>query len=586
MRILNMKNPINKRNSRSILSLVGVCAASLILTLSSCNKDFPNTLRQQYPDDEKEAKGDERKVLYIILDGVRGQALSEINPTTLNLLARNSIYSYDGLVDSKSNTMTNAGAWANMTTGVDATKHMVTSEDFAGNDLTDYPTLFTRLKNLNSNWRTVSIAASSVFNDNLALDASEKQSLTSDVEVKNATISELKNKNAKIVVAQFKSADEAGSLGGYETSNTNYTQAINTLDSYVSEIMEALKSRENYKNENWLVIVASSKGGQVPPPPGGAGMGAFSDSNRNSFVIFHNPKFFRQVFAKPEITALPYVGYAPRFAANTANNAVSTLSNTTVGNFGSSGEFTLAFKMKHNAASPLYYPVFFAKRNPFNSVSSTGWGFLFGENGYQLDWGGSPRPGGGDIRDGIWHTIGFTITNVNGTRTLSLYTDGVKKSSNSIQGRNIDNTTTMRIGADIAGAGYQVTNFMLKDLVILNVGLSETDMAAFMRKEMLPSSPYFGNLIGWWPGNESTGNTINDLSGKGNPFTSNANVSLTSFEDLSPNVSPEISDASYRAVINNVDIPMQIYQWIGVPNTAQWSLDGRIWKIIYTSTRN
>lgn len=576
---------LNRNQQVVIVNLLGLISlAFIVMFLSSCNKDFPNTLRTEYPNDSASVGDGKRKVLYIILDGVRGGAVNTLSPSNLTYLSRTGIKTYDALTDFQSNAVTNAGGWANMTTGVDYLKHKVVSNDFAGSDLTAYPTLFTRLKT-SGNVKTASFAASADFNTKLAADATVSQNFASDLEVKDAVINEIKNSNSDLIVGQFHSAETAAQNGGYEVTNTNYATAIRTLDTYVGAIITELRSRPLYSKENWLIVVASSKGGAATADPNAADLGAYGDPTRNSFVIFYNPKFAAQNLERPSADTFPYIGYAPRFSANYTQNGIATLANTSIGNFGSSGDFTFMFKMKNNSPNALYYPIFFAKTTNFGDLAN-GWSFLFGENGYQLDWGGSPRPNGAAVRDGIWHTIGFKIFVEDGKRKLALFTDGIKNNTVEIGTRNMDNTAPMRIGSKIAGDGSNLVDILIKDVVILNKSLSDADMTKYMRKEMTTTNPLFPNLVGWWPFTEINGPTFADKSGKGNNFTANGNVTVIPFEDTAKNISPEITLSAYRAVINNTDIPVQIYQWMGISGTSAWGLDGKIWKLNYTDLRN
>ncbi len=584
---IDMKE-LNKKQQLIVVNSIGFIGLLLgLLFISSCNKDFPNTLRDNYPSDTTNLKDGKRKVLYIILDGVRGNAVSTLSPTNISLLARNAIYTYDGLTDHQTTPTTNATAWANMTTGVNDVKHKITSENFAGGDLSSYPTLFTRLKASNPNYRTVSIASSAAFNTNLAVDATDKQTLPTDLAVKDALINELKTKDADLILAQFHNPETEGAANGYETTNTAYTAAITTLDGYIGNVMNELKARPSFSKENWLVVIASNKGGEVASAPGSSDLGVYGDQTRNNFIIYYNPKFSTQPLARPDVNSFPYVGSGPRFVATTTSNGFATLSDNSVGNFGTTGEFTFMFKMKDNASAANYYPAFLGKRANFNSVDGQGWGFLFGADDYQLDWGGSPRPGGGKVRDGLWHTIAFKIFTLSGTRYLALFTDGVKKTANlNINSKNVNNTAALRIGANIAANGNELTNIIVKDVALFNVAMSDADLITNMRKQITSSNPFYSNLLGWWPGDETAGTTIADFSGKGNNFTANANVSKAAFEDLSANVSPLISTASYRVVINSVDIPTQIYQWMGIMPSTSWKLDGKVWKLLYTDVRN
>ncbi|QKJ31080.1 DUF4983 domain-containing protein [Mucilaginibacter mali] len=571
-----------------LINVIGLACLTLTLILgSSCNKDFPSTLRTEYPNDTASVVLKQKKVLYIILDGVRGNAIKILNPPNLATLVKKAIYTYDGLTDFNSTPITNAGGWATAMTSVTSDQHKITTEDFAGNQLANFPSMFTRFKQVNPALRTASIASSKIFNDYLATDATFKANFENDdAKVKDATVDELKNANAGIVLAQFHSAETVGAASGYTDTSTPYLNALTQLDTYVGNLMSALSARATIAKEDWLVVIASNKGGTIPAQPGAGNLGAFGDPAKNSFVIFYNPRFLTQVAPKPDPDAFPYSGYAPNFVSTLSSGAVANLSNTSVGNFGAAGDFTLMFKLRSDAAAIQRYPHFLGKRSVPYGTASTGWSFLYGDDNYQLDWGGTPRPGGGKVRDGIWHTIAMVISGSGSTRVVGLFTDGVKNSSSTIGTKNVDNTNPLRLGTEIGTNANTLANSYIKDLAIYNVAFSDADVIAAMRKEILPTSARFSNLIGWWPGNESTGNTIADKSGKGNNFTISGNVNFVPFTDVSPNISPEITAASYRVVINSVDVPFEIYQWMGVVVPNSWALQGKTWKPTYTDVRN
>lgn len=544
-----------------------------VMLNAACNKDFDNVLPKTFKNDTAGIGTGSKKVLYIILDGVRGAVVRSIAPNNLTQLNSRAIYSYDGLADYQLNPITNAAAWTTMTTGVDYTKHNVTSESFAGLNVQATPTIFTRLKQSLGNVRTVSLASTAAFNDNLAADASVKQSFADDKSVKDAVVNELANNDPSVVVAQFHSAETAGAANGYTETATAYTTAINTLDGYIGEMLTALKARKGYAGENWLVIIAANKGG-ASVSGGQPGSNIFNDASRNTYLAFYNPRFSPNRVEQPNINSLPYVGSAPRFVSNTSSNGVATLSNTSIGNFGSSGSFTFMFKFRDDYGSANYYPMFIGKRSPFN-VSSTGWGVLLGANSAQLDYNGSPRPGFGiDIRDGKWHTVAFKIYLEGTQRKISLFVDGVIRSTNNISG-NADNSQPLKIGADKATDGNTSTNLLIKDVALFNIALSDADIISTMRIQLKPSNPFYGNLLGYWPGDETSGTVMADKSGKGNNFTFNSAIQFSPFSDISPNISPEISQAAYLAVPNGVDIPVLIYNWMNIAIPAQWNLMGK-----------
>ncbi|MGY3053011.1 hypothetical protein ACVWYG_001208 [Pedobacter sp. UYEF25] len=570
-------------NGTSILksALLVVLCCAVAMALPSCNKDFEGVLHKDYNNDSLAVSAGKKKVLYIILDGVRGSVLSTMKPDNIVKINKNATYSFNALNDSTSITPTNAGSWTDMITGVPVTAHKVLSNDFAGNKIAEFPSIFTRLKQVSPYLKTVSFAASASFDSKLAIDASEHTVFSADAEVQTALKGKIGSNDADLIVAEFNSADVAGNNGGYNVANTSYTAAITVLDGYLGEAIAAIKMRPSYADESWLVVIASNKGGVDPTAPTGDAT-LFGDPSKNTYVALYNPAFDTKAYGKPNTTEIAYTGKSPRFQSTGSASVQGALSNTDVGNFGASGDYTLMFKFRNDYDQASYYPMFFAKRDAFNSVSSTGWGFLNGGNSSQLDWSGTPRQGFGiDIRDAQWHTAAFTISVIGGQRTLTLYVDAVKRVSNSIS-RNPDNAIPLRIGAD-AGGGSDQANFLLTDLAIFNVAIPETDVVTYMKREINKSNPYFDNLLGWWPCNEGTGFVLKDRSGKGNDFTLTANATWASFNDLSPNINPSISGVAYRTVPNGVDLPFTIYNWFSVLPPTSWGLSGRSFSPNYLS---
>lgn len=70
------------------LSASLVCIA-VILSMGSCNKDFSNTLKTNYSNDTAGVNVKQRRVLYVILDGVRGQAVNALSPPNITQIVKN-----------------------------------------------------------------------------------------------------------------------------------------------------------------------------------------------------------------------------------------------------------------------------------------------------------------------------------------------------------------------------------------------------------------------------------------------------------------------------------------------------------------
>lgn len=586
MKQLNRKQQILAVNSIGIICLI------LVILLSSCNKDFPNTLRTEYPNDTANVTVKERKVLYIILDGVRGNALKTLNPPNLAQIVRKSIYAYDGLSDFQANTMTNAGGWANALTGVISDKHKVVSENFAGNQLLAYPSLFTRLKQVRPNIRTASIAASQVFNANLAIDATFKANFENDdAKVKDALLEELKRPDATVVIGQFHSAENAGAANGYTDNSTAYTSAITQLDTYIGNIMTALQQRANFAGEDWMVVIASNKGGAIPVNPGPNNFGAYDDPTRNNFIIFYNPRFVSQITPKPDLSALPYAGIAPKYNVNNA----AVQSDPTFLNLGTNKEATIRFNLRwDNKAGNGNYPAILQKRGLTTSITAgvPGWTFIKDDGGiitFNVSFTGSTGnvqakgPTSQVITDGNWHSVAVRIWNNNGVHTASMFVDGIPaQQPNLAMNGNLDTSSPLTFGK------FNNVDCFITEFAVYNVAIPNADIISSSKRTPLTpaNDPYYNNLIGYFRSNEGSGNQINDLTGKAAPMNLVGTANWSVFSDLSPNISPPVSAASYGVVINNVDIPYQIYSWMNIPIPTNWQLNGKIWRPTYTDVRN
>ncbi|RYG22239.1 MAG: DUF4983 domain-containing protein [Chitinophagaceae bacterium] len=580
-----MCRDIKKYNGAKLIrsSLLTTLCCLFVMSITSCNKDFEQLSSNKYKNDSLAVSAGNKKVLYIILDGVRGSVLSTMKPVNVMKINKNAIYTFTGLNDSTAIEPTNASSWADMMTGAPIKSHNVTSEDFAGNQLAQFPSVFTRLKQVNPSLKTVSLAASASFDSNLATDASEHTVFTSDAAVQTALKAKIASNDADLIVAQFHSADVAGTAAGYNVGNTAYTAAITTLDGYLGEVLGALKARATYKDENWLVIIASNKGGiDTSTPITDATL--FGNPTKNTYVALYNPAYDTKKYNKPNTNEIAYSGKAPRFQSTATTNVYATLSNTTVGNFGDTGDYTMMLKIRVDETESQSWPQFIGKSPNTADISSTGWEFAMSGDEFFFDYGSYIRPPVSIIRDAQWHTVAVKFYTEGGDRFIKMFSDGIKRTAGGIYplkitGRNITNSDALRLGS----GSDKLTNFLIRDFAIFNVAIPDEDLINYMKREIDGDNPYFANLLGWWPCNEGEGKTLKDRSGKGNNFTISGNAVWASHSDLSPNISPSISGVVYRTVPNGVDLPFTIYNWFKVLPPASWGLSGRSFSPVYLS---
>ncbi|MDB5143645.1 MAG: hypothetical protein JWQ66_2358 [Mucilaginibacter sp.] len=575
--------PISRPLSACYLWLL-LCFAGILM--ASCNKEFPNLLKQNYPA-EPTSQG-HGKVLYIIIDGARGNALGDtaVSYPEIKKLYDNSLYTFSAIVDAGTEPVTNASGWATQLTGVGVDKNQVTTEDFAGNKLSEFPSFISLLKNHDHNFRIAAFSASAAFADHFTQSADEKQTFENDDQaVKSAVVADLQKNDRDLILAQFHSVETAGASSNHDSTNPAYQTAFSTVDGYVGEIMTALKNRPDFAAENWLVVLTSNKGGQVSTAPP-ASATAFDDANRNIFTIFYSPKFSTQYLVKPSSTSIVYSSYTVKYTYANNNYVSAALSNPALYNIGNSGSYTYQFLFKNGYTNSLGYPTVLSKR--VSDFGGPGFNLFLKGTEWWINTSASSEIAGGTVSNNQWHSITMTITRANNVTTIKTYTDG--KFNNSGTRTNttdvLSNNAPLRIGR-IPTNGDDRPSVFVTNLQIYNIAFTDADVAALAGRTVIDEShPYYNNLIGYWPGDEVGKKVLKERTGKmgtGSDFVLSGPYSWNYFSDYSPVLSPPIAPSFYRTVPNSVDIPLQIFQWFSVTPNVNWQLDGKAFTPTYSS---
>jgi hypothetical protein len=601
-----------------------------VLTISACNHDFGKVV----PDSPAPPPGQEfkkPKVLYIIADGARGTQVRDADIPTLKSLIPNAIYTWTSLADV---TQTDATNWADMITGVKKEKHNVLTEDFAGNNLSTYKTIFERIKSIKADMRIASFASSAAFKTYLTGGTNKSEILANDEAVKTSMVDYLKTDQADFVVGEFSGIEKAGLAGGFNNAtNPAYKTAINTFDGQVGAILASIKSRATYNSENWLIIVSSNRGGPYTLSVAEDDKTVFSNTNANTFTIIQNAGYNPTFIAKPFV-GNSYVGQAVEFFGNPKKGVARVSAELSPNfNFGDTSGFTISVKIKkhknpYNVSRGDYYynwPSFMGKKGASitDANPATGWGGGSGNRGWdfcvlQNRWrffisgdkdfvSGAFKEGkevtGAEFSGDTWHDLTAVVERrVDGVKQVRLYTDGIPGITNQISGAsnanpatvpyvlpgspNFDNNSVLRLGwvpGEMDGGDNTYTfgaiDVELKEFKIFKAALSDAAVRQYACDQSIDRShPYYQYLIGYWPIDEGTGTVLKD---KG-PYA--ADMALTqsqtdgfkwrSFTDLV--CSPNASNLSLL-VPKNSDIPTQILSWFNIARQASWALDGKVW---------
>lgn len=570
---------MNRFKMQTIINGLGKTLLSLIVVvLCSCNDEFKNELRQDYPDDLAGQTRKNSKVLFVIVDGLKGEAIQNLPAAqipAITQMMKNAVYSWASLTDAKTTKLTVENSWANLMTGVTDDKHGVGTQGFTGNHLDQYPSLITRISE-SSAYQTAVFSTSADFAANFASKAQIKVNSANDLAAKTAAVAAIKDGMEQLVVVQLSELEGIGKLNGYDWQTPAYANGITKVDTYLNELRSAVASRVDYKKENWLIVVASGKGGvenSVTLPT------VYEDASRNTFTLFYSPKFTSKIIPKP-IGGIPYVDYGIRFKGVSAKGKLADPSKY---NFGSKPNKTVQLLFKQPAGSYGYATILGKK---LENLGGGGWNIFCVGNGYELRAANlaSTFIVGGVVSDGNWHTITVVFDGTNSV--VKTYVDGAKKSTGTMTTTNIDNNYPLNIGQFSDGYANGNTNSFITNVQIYDAAFSDTEVNNYFCRTLIDAThPYYNKLIGYWRGNENGKNIIKEETGSGADFILEGAYSWESFNEVSPNLCPPVNSSYYRSVPNAVDVTIQILSWLNLQVPQAWGLDGKTWTVGYNSIK-
>jgi predicted AlkP superfamily pyrophosphatase or phosphodiesterase len=214
-----------------------------------------------------------KRALYIGIDGTRYDAITAAEAPNLKALAKDGIYADNCLVlgerYQKNDTISGPG-WSSILCGVWADKHGVHDNSFNGRKYEEYPHFFARLKSQQKEARTVSLVTWKPIDEFITSAADEhkfweddtKDYAKFDAAVAEESLKELADSKLTCLFAYFGQTDVAGHAHGFHPTVKPYLTAIENVDKHVGALLAAVKKRESYKDEDWIIVVTSDHGGK------------------------------------------------------------------------------------------------------------------------------------------------------------------------------------------------------------------------------------------------------------------------------------------------------------------------------------
>ena len=551
---------------------------SLMVTavITSCNKNFTRVLPNEKYLDTSSVSFGERKVLYLIVDGARGNSVQVCKIPNINALLPHSIYSWVALNDPASPGMTTN--WADLLTGVKKEKHRVFDSSFTNTNLQNYPVLFKRVKENNSTLKIASFSSSLNFKTNLTSGTDISEVFSADEQTKTAVVNNLITDTASFVVGHFTDIDKAGAQSGYDTSFARYTAAIVKFDGYVGEIMDALKKRPTFLKEDWLVVIASSGGGNYTIPLNQNDNTVFSNTSANAFTIYYNAHYKQRILVKP-FTGNRYLGKTVKLSGTDIRAQIDTADNF---NIDDTTNFTIELKVKKTR--DLYdWPTLLSKRNEWSSPhQSVGWTIYLQDKYWFFEWHGSKDDNyhqcqGGDLEANTWKNLSVKCETRGTQRFIRTYTNGVFNNEYDITTEgSFSNTNALKLGyLNGSGNGNETLDAYISDIRFFKFTLPDATISRYSCETSIDEShPYYMFLVGYWPGTDGQGNAMKDLGPQARDFMLQGNYQWENFNDL---ICPPSDQLLAVYVPQTTDIPAQIITWFKIASQQSWDLDGRVW---------
>lgn len=501
-----------------------------------------------------------QRVLIIGIDGCRSDVAETAHTPNLDALKQNGLYSPDAFNDDI--TISGPG-WSAILCGVWSDKHNVTNNNFSGSNYIDYPSIFNYIEDHDSSLNTVSICHWAPINDQIVMqDADTTLNVSSDALVAEKAIEQLELMDPHVMFLHFDEADHAGHSYGFDPNVTQYVQTIETIDQLIGDVIDALHSRSEYPDENWVVLITSDHGGL------NFSHGGSSFEEENVIFIASGDSIDYQLIEKDSNYILddPYNCLADSVQmVFDGTDDYASIPNIPEYNFGSSQDFTIELRVKTNVAAD----VAIVGNKDWDSGNNKGFVFSFkypsgpewkvnigdGTNRADLNVGGS-------IADGEWHTLSVSFDR---DGQMTMYKNGQFVDETSITAiGDITNGEDLYLGTDI-NLGYDF-NGAIAELRIWDKVIASQEIEDYHCDTISSSHPSYNNLIGYWRLNDdSIDQTFEDDSNLNN----HGNMSGASWYEPD---SMWVFDFSKTPRI--VDIPISALAHLCVPIEMNWELDG------------
>jgi predicted AlkP superfamily pyrophosphatase or phosphodiesterase len=267
-----------------------------------------------------------KKVLLIGLDGVRVDILARVETPVIDSLAASGFFSDEA----KTRVRTVSGpGWSSMTIGARTDKHLVDGNNFEGNDYATYPDFLTRIERERPELNTFAVtdwpplgttdSGGPLFSDDIdvkiTFDGEADGYRYADSLSVEAAVEHLRDRDVDAAFVYLGDIDVVAHATN--SRSPEYRAAIEWADTRVGLLLQAVRDRPTYDEEDWLILMSTDHGRDDA-----GGHGGTSPSETTIFFLASGPSVEPgRTDCPPEIvdvavTALSHMGIGPDPAWN------------------------------------------------------------------------------------------------------------------------------------------------------------------------------------------------------------------------------------------------------------------------------
>ena len=207
--------------------------------------------------------GQNKKLLFIGIDGCRPDALTQAQTPNIDGLINDGIYINNALCSINGQPTVSGPGWSTMITGVWYDKHGVSDNSFTGSNFDEYPPFNVLLQESGQEYHTASFIMWTPIHTQIfgsTMDYNELHS-TYDGSVAQGAADYMSTPNLDVIFLDFDDVDIAGHSYGFSPEVDQYIGAIENVDEYIGWVIDSMENRPTFQNEDWLIIITSDHGG-------------------------------------------------------------------------------------------------------------------------------------------------------------------------------------------------------------------------------------------------------------------------------------------------------------------------------------